>query len=675
MTTTSIDAVVYPQDEGTGVTDGTESFNSAALTAALARSTGAAWHDLTLGGLDTTAETVDVGPGLAFVEDPSVQGQSASASPSAPDTTLPEGIQYLVAIEETQTVDLQADTSGQLHLVVDPTASDTAQVVHGSAPSEPSLVIGSADSSPGGAATRSNVGPRLPGDLDAGGNDIRDVDDVNADTVTAGGLVDRSSGTTRDVDDISPDVSVSLSGSAPDATTYAIGTVIRDSDNPGSLWYVYDDSVSGGVRRLDPGTGNNPNAASYAKRFGTEIYANYQDGADLSTKITNSLSALPGGRGRIKVTPPEDGGAWTWGADLTIDPEAYNGIELDIAEGTRIEYGGTGWPLTVERGADNGPNSMTGGATFSVFGGDWHATGSDPSGWLKLVDTYRVDVCPRNIVGFENSTQDGTAVRIENVDRFSESTRIALRASSIDIGIDFAPPSVTGGSGTPSFQDTYITWTNLDDVGEYGIRWRGNFVNVTVDSCTIILGKDGSTGHYLDGTFKGVTFASPEVEHIGAQVSADPNTAAWETGPSYNVPPLILGGSFDNVDDAVVRANGADDVPRIAAEQDLFVIEDIGKRGMEFEFSSGSLITRDENGTIVNDVDGGGIVRSGYDTFATGSDVRFTDGVDFDLQALRDPPNNTTADSMTADPETATEDGYIEFTISGMTYQVPIYQS
>jgi|GEM_PF-2883782 len=40
-----------------------------------------------------------------------------------------------------------------------------------------------------------------------------------------------------------------------------------------------------------------------------------------------------------------------------------------------------------------------------------------------------------------------------------------------------------------------------------------------------------------------------------------------------------------------------------------------------------------------------------------------------------DVPNTTTADAMTADPESASEDGYVTVNIGGTDYQIPIYQA
>jgi len=42
---------------------------------------------------------------------------------------------------------------------------------------------------------------------------------------------------------------------------------------------------------------------------------------------------------------------------------------------------------------------------------------------------------------------------------------------------------------------------------------------------------------------------------------------------------------------------------------------------------------------------------------------------------IKDPSNAVANDNMTADPETDTEDGYIEVDIGGTIYQIPIYSS
>lgn len=59
------------------------------------------------------------------------------------------------------------------------------------------------------------------------------------------------------------------------------------------------------------------------------------------------------------------------------------------------------------------------------------------------------------------------------------------------------------------------------------------------------------------------------------------------------------------------------------------------------------------------------------------TNVKDVDGVRQALQKAAETLNNitpvTTADGMTADPETDTEDGYLEIDINGTKYQIPIY--
>jgi hypothetical protein len=95
------------------------------------------------------------------------------------------------------------------------------------------------------------------------------------------------------------------------------------------------------------------------EQVNNEVSANTQSGSGLATKINNALSALPGG-GVTRVNSPDGRGAWTWGSDLTIDPTAYNGVLLDIGPGTVIEYGGSGWALTLDSGGNDDAQSKDG---------------------------------------------------------------------------------------------------------------------------------------------------------------------------------------------------------------------------------------------------------------------------------------------------------------------------
>lgn len=159
MATTSVsDAVVFPQDDGTGAPAGNEDYNSAGFFGTLSRNTGAEYKEgATLSNLDTTNETVDVAPGAVYVREGGNTVQSGAQS--AYDTTLPEDMVYAVILPTTTTVDLDTDTSADLRLVVDPSSQDTVTIEHNTSPSNPSLVIGNVDSSSGGTADERNPGP------------------------------------------------------------------------------------------------------------------------------------------------------------------------------------------------------------------------------------------------------------------------------------------------------------------------------------------------------------------------------------------------------------------------------------------------------------------------------------------------------------------------------------
>jgi hypothetical protein len=66
--------------------------------------------------------------------------------------------------------------------------------------------------------------------------------------------------------------STALGGSAPDATNWETGDFVEDSDNAGSVWFIYDDTVSGGARRVDPGSASNPITETVRESIGVSKF-------------------------------------------------------------------------------------------------------------------------------------------------------------------------------------------------------------------------------------------------------------------------------------------------------------------------------------------------------------------------------------------------------------------
>lgn len=163
--TTVTDAVVFPQDDGTGVADGSEDFNSAGYFGLLAESDGTARvrNGLDFANIVTTdtSETVDVTAGHAFV----VEGGNTvqSGSQATYDTTLPSGsdMAYLVVLPTAETgLALDTDVVNDLWVAVDPTTQDSVYIRHGnglSTPTDPSVKLGTVDATDG-STTRANDG-------------------------------------------------------------------------------------------------------------------------------------------------------------------------------------------------------------------------------------------------------------------------------------------------------------------------------------------------------------------------------------------------------------------------------------------------------------------------------------------------------------------------------------
>jgi hypothetical protein len=160
MTDTTVsDAVVTPQDDGTGVADGSEGFISAGKTGVLSQSLGSDYVDtgLTFANVDTTNEQVDVAAGVAYITESGNSIQSGAQK--AYDRTLPSDMVYAVILPTDVTdLALGTDTDNDVWLAVDPTSPDAVYLRHGSglsAPSDPSLKLGTVNTSDG-STTRAN---------------------------------------------------------------------------------------------------------------------------------------------------------------------------------------------------------------------------------------------------------------------------------------------------------------------------------------------------------------------------------------------------------------------------------------------------------------------------------------------------------------------------------------
>lgn len=178
MATTSIgtasggDAVVFPQDRGTGLGAATDPDGvDAAGEALLAKYHGVEYHTASLTSNPAT-DTVDVSEGVAFIHDTSASTggeRDASGNPTVRETestghvtSVPDDVVAVVVIPTAKTGLAGAvDTAGQdVYLSYDPTAQNGVTLHHGAGiatPTEPYIKLGTFDSTSGGTATEANT--------------------------------------------------------------------------------------------------------------------------------------------------------------------------------------------------------------------------------------------------------------------------------------------------------------------------------------------------------------------------------------------------------------------------------------------------------------------------------------------------------------------------------------
>lgn len=300
------------------------------------------------------------------------------------------------------------------------------------------------------------------------------------------------------------------------------------------------------------------------KNINNELYASAFDDRDLSENVRAALDALPGGQGRIRITPRDDGQPWQWEQDLTIDISQYNGLELDIDRTVGIEYSGSGWPLTLVGNSSTSDQAR-------ITGGRWTATG-DPAGWLRIKDCFGTEIYPTR-VAFRNSSGNAVGVSLENHDGWTESSKIG-GSYTADIGIDSKPAGLTGGTGTESFHDTVLDNPKINAYN-IGIRFRGWWQYCHIEKPVVWTKTDGVSCYVLGAErMDGTNILSMKAETAAGQESIGIETAGDFEGFWYG--PTIIGGLID-VNGTDVVQNGAATGPaiQIHTRKKAFQINDL----------------------------------------------------------------------------------------------------
>lgn len=245
----------------------------------------------------------------------------------------------------------------------------------------------------------------------------------------------------------------------------------------GSAWVDVSENTGLLSKLFSGGDGNFDSVKTEKEHIGS-----HSEISEPQEGLASEIESLLGdGVTAISIHEPEDGSAYQWDKDLTIDLTEHSGVQLEIDDTVNIEYGGSGWALTVI-----GHNDANGGRspddTLRLNGGRWIAT-ADATGWLRLDDVFFSDIWPDN-VWFENSSGDCYGIVNRNVNAWCEVNDFRGHIEA-DRGIDFRPASVTGGAdGTPSFQGVSLTNLHIN-ARDFAARLRGDWKYTNVRNLTL----------------------------------------------------------------------------------------------------------------------------------------------------------------------------------------------
>ena len=319
-----------------------------------------------------------------------------------------------------------------------------------------------------------------------------------------------------------------------------------------------------------PSTGQLPQVeALRSADVNNDQYVVNHPGSTLRERLRNALSALPGGQGTVYVTARGDGQPWDWGDDLVIDPLDYQGVEIKVGHSVRIEYAGTGVPLTFDsHGVHQSDRHQ-----IRLIGGEWVATG-DADGWVRLRDIILAEIHPHQVNFARSSNADCFGISVENHDLYSEANRLCgdIRAP---VGIQFIPASETGGSGTDSFHDTVIDHAHIN-ADNVGIRLAGVFQMCELRKVALFGTSSGADlmvldAPRMDGTVISATkWESPPNPGDITAVVTESNYDGWY-GPTIIGGYLGYGVTEDHRDDGAKKAT----VMRVIASEQGLAVEDL----------------------------------------------------------------------------------------------------
>ena len=293
-----------------------------------------------------------------------------------------------------------------------------------------------------------------------------------------------------------------------------------------------------------------------AKDISGDVFAAHFEGQGLASKVKNALNYIKqerSGRGRIQITPKNDGTEWVWDKELRIDPTKYEGLEIIVQNSVEIDYPGTGWAIHVKTTWED--RSQRG---IKIIGGKWSSSG-EAEGWLRSDDTYRCQYAPDEVV-FESP--NSTGIQIRNIDGWSEEYVIGGIGSGhikAGTGIELLGSSETGGSGTDSHHGGMIKDMAAVKGDRYSIKVQCTFQYGGIYNTTLRPRSDNTQMLLLDpppsnegiGRLDGLLIMNCKWEDAGGSVDGNSQgTKVGEVG-------VRLGENYDNFYGPMAIANHA----------------------------------------------------------------------------------------------------------------------
>lgn len=154
MTETTItDAIVWPEDKGTGAPVAADEgdWASAGYHATFATATGSNYVEAGMGvSYNPSSTSIDIGAGVAFVR--YTGSSTVQLDTSSYDTAWDEELIFMVSAPAVSNLSLDASSVNDVYLAVDPTGGDSARYRYGasvSAPSDPYIKLAEVDTSAG----------------------------------------------------------------------------------------------------------------------------------------------------------------------------------------------------------------------------------------------------------------------------------------------------------------------------------------------------------------------------------------------------------------------------------------------------------------------------------------------------------------------------------------------